>query len=210
MKDNLIQYKIFYLNGNICGGKTTFCDFIEKNEKNVFVVRENVDSGEGNELLSKYSKDPKAFAFDFDKFILKDKLKQIKEIYEKVKKLDECTLVFDRSVRYDINVFSQIRFNNGWINEIQFEELKEIGKEIDLEINNKFKDYKIFKFYIDVDHKLSYERYIKRSRNGEKLSLEYLICTENLHKQTNESDEIILLAVDTIKTQYDQLKKIIN
>jgi len=175
---------IISIEGNIGAGKTTIIDKLQehmKNNKDVLFLREPVDIWEsikdpasGDNILQKFYADSSKYAFPFQVMAYATRLSLIREAIRK--NPDSKAIICERSLDADKNIFAQMLFDYGAMEDIHFQ----IYKHFYHEYSNEFKLDGIV--YIDAVAEKCHERVAKRSRDGESdIGLEYLQKCKHYH-----------------------------
>jgi deoxyadenosine/deoxycytidine kinase len=176
---------MFSIEGNIGSGKSTLlenlqtsldeeCFEIKGVKKRICFVQEPVDiwdsikDKDGNNMLTKYYGDQKKYAFSFQMMAYISRLsllkKAIRENYD--------IIITERSIFTDSNVFAKMLYDNGTIEEVEYNIYKKWFDEFLTELPE------INIIYIKTNPKIAHERIKKRERIGEDIPLDYL---ENCH-----------------------------
>lgn len=184
--DNLKKkYKIISLDGNIGAGKSTLLKIINEyiikyNIKNISIVEEPVNVWESTGILKKFYENKKQNAGFFQLFVLETLVHAIQD------KLDTLNadafsnnthiIITERSLDSTKWVFAQMLYDDG---EIPYEIMKSY-----LYVYNKInKSYlPSATIYLNTSPEICNERIIKRNRDGEIISNEYLIRCDNYYK----------------------------
>lgn len=190
---------IFSIEGNIGSGKSTFCKYLKEHFSkfynkphgtNVLFVDEPVDDwlsikdSEGN-LLEHFYKCPEKYSYCFQMTAYISRLIKLKKAIKNAKSDD--TIIMERSVFSDYNVFARMLYDTGKINEIEFECYK-------MWFDHFLEDFPAFFYiYIKTDFKNCYERVLKRSRAGETpITEKYLETCEKYHEDWLPKETYIL------------------
>ena len=169
--------------GNIGAGKSTLigelADKISgKINTTIVFLQEPVDiwatfkDKEGMTLLEKFYSDQKKYAFSFQMMAYISRLQILKET---VKKHPSSIILCERSIWTDRNVFAQMLYDEGNI------------EEVDFQIYNKWFDCLSEDFsldgviYLKTSPKVCEARIAKRNRKGENIPLEYLERCNEYH-----------------------------
>ena len=176
-------YKMFYIEGNIGAGKSTFITLFQKyleEDKNSHLLLEPVDSwlntkdSSGKHILQHYYEDPKKYGFTFQMNAFISRVHEIEEM----KKLNKKVNFVERSVYTDRNVFTQLNVECGNIDEIQYKVYQRWFKVLSEKFDLKPKGY----IYLKTTPEICEERIKKRDRSGESsIPLEYLKKLDILH-----------------------------
>jgi deoxyadenosine/deoxycytidine kinase len=176
---------IYTIEGNIGSGKSTFVEILKiyyKNNDNMVFLQEPVNiwqsikDDNNKSILEMFYEDQKKYAFSFQMMAYISRVAMLKEC---MKKNPGKTIICERSVLTDKNVFAKMLYDSGNIESVNYQiYLKWFNEFIDeLPINGII--------YVKAEPEVSHERVIKRSRKGETIPLSYL-------KQCNEYHEIWL------------------
>ena len=179
--------KIISVEGNIGSGKTTMIENLQtylKDDKSVAFLREPVDIWEsikdtdGKSILTKFYEDQHKYAFTFQvmafmtrRDLIKKKIQEIMESNQEVK-----VIICERSLEADRNIFAKMLYDDGVIDEINY--------QVYLRIYNEFSsEYKLDGIiYIDTNADICHERMGRRGRDSEEgVPLSYLIKCQEYH-----------------------------
>jgi deoxyadenosine/deoxycytidine kinase len=169
---------IINIEGNIGCGKSTFIDRLKeefKDNAQICILPEPVDEWlkikdvEGN-ILQHYYKDQKAYAFAFQMMAYISRLTILKQAIDWGYKY----IITERCLDTDKHIFCQMLYDDGFINEIEFQ------------IYNKWFDAFITKhkyktIYLRCDPVIAHERVMIRSRMEETIGLDYLQKCHDYH-----------------------------
>lgn len=173
--------KIFYVEGNIGSGKSTFCKWIEDNFYDfVDVVYEPVDEWKktvdknNKNLLDYFYKNPNRWAYSFQMMALTSRVKALeKKSYKPIR----C---IDRSIYCDNFVFAKNCYETGLFTEIEWKLYKDMYNFI----NRYFKYKPTFMIYLQTKPETCIERIKKRARNEENsIPLDYLKLIHKKHEE---------------------------
>ncbi len=181
---------IFSIEGNIGSGKSTFCNYLKDHfskcynkphDTNVLFVDEPVDDwvsikdSDGN-LLEHFYKCPEKYSYCFQMTAYISRLVNLKKAIKNSKSDD--TIIMERSVFSDYNVFAKMLYDSGKINDIEFQSYK-------MWFDHFLEDLPtFFNIYIKTDFKNCHERVLRRSRAGESpITEEYLEMCEKYHEE---------------------------
>jgi len=181
-----IIYKLKYkktiyisIEGNIGSGKTTLLNLLKKKYTNIVFLDEpvnkwiNINDSNNNNILDNFYKDQKRWSYTFQNFAF---ITRITELIINKNKLINKTVISERSIDTDKNVFAELLFDNNHLSELEYniynywfnilsKEVKKVDKII----------------YVNTKPKLCSERIKIRNRIEEQnIKLEYL---EQLHKK---------------------------
>lgn len=170
--------KLISIEGNIGSGKSTLVEALRekfKDQYNICFLQEPVDiwdtikDKEGNTILSKFYSDPKKYSFAFQMMAYISRLSLLKNAMKK----NYDIIIIERSMFTDKMVFAKMLYDNGNIEEVEYQ------------IYNKWFDNfieelpEIHIIYVKTTPAIALDRVKKRARNGEIIPTEYL---ENCHK----------------------------
>jgi deoxyadenosine/deoxycytidine kinase len=173
---------IISIQGNISSGKTTFISHLKeyyKNNPDVLFVDEPVSTWltitdtAGENILSKFYKDKKRYAFSFQMVAYITRLTLLKKAIASGYKF----IITERDLLCDKEVFAKMLFDSGDIEDIEYTIYKQWFDEF-----NILTDLHV---YIRASPDTSYTRLFKRARPEEvgKISLEYLQECAKYHDQ---------------------------
>jgi deoxyadenosine/deoxycytidine kinase len=172
---------IFSIDGNIGSGKSTAVALLKgKLGDNVIFVDEPVDiwnsiqNKEGETILKKFYERPHVWAFSFQMMAYISRLSVLKAY---IKDFPTAILITERSTFTDYNVFAKMLYDNGDINEIEYQIYIKWFHEFIADI--PIKGF----IYITTEPKKCLERIHKRNRKGEVISLHYLEECHKYHKK---------------------------
>ena len=174
--------KIFVLEGNISAGKTTLLEHIETlKNPNIFVLKEPVDvwtsvrDSDGENILEKFYKDAKTYAFPFQILAFHTRLQTLKKVIEENPNVD--VILCERSLHADGHIFAKMLYDDGMIDEISYK----IYQKMYLDGIAQFPLAGVI--YLDVEPEICAERIIKRGRSGEEnIPIEYLQRCHKYHR----------------------------
>lgn len=203
---------IFSIDGNIGSGKSTLLNelksYIETYDgetiiydngisqysycinKNDFVylpepveIWETLKDKDGNTILSKFYGNMKRYSFSFQMMAYISRLSALKET---IRKNPNKIIITERSVETDKNVFAKMLYDS--------ENIEEIEYQIYLKWFDEFiKSVPVTGYiYVRTSPEKSQERILKRNRDGEVVSLDYLKNCHNYHEQWMENNKVVL------------------
>lgn len=175
--------KIISVEGGIGAGKTTIIEQLEnlyKDDETVQFLREpvsiweSIQDSSGENILQKFYKDTKKFAFTFQVMAFVTRLSMIRKI---IRENPDCRVIIcERSLEADRHIFAKMLFDDGNIDEIHY--------KIYLKFYDEYKnDFKLNGIvYINADAEICSERIKKRARGGEEsVPIEYLRNCQRYH-----------------------------
>jgi|688.fasta_scaffold820231_1 deoxyadenosine/deoxycytidine kinase len=204
--------QIFSIEGNIGTGKSTFLDELKKHYKDnarICFLEEPVNvwtsimDEHGVNIIEKYYQNQKRYAFSFQMMAYISRLSSLKRVLEQDK---YDVIIMERSLYTDCNVFAKMLYNEKKIEEIEYAIYKKWYYEF-------IKEFPPITFvYLRAKPTLSFERVLKRNRQGETIPLEYLENCHNYHddwllNNINNSIIIILDANIDITNKPDTIKE---
>jgi len=176
---------MFYIEGNIGAGKSTFITLFQKfleNDEDSHLLLEPVDSwlntkdSSGKHILQHYYEDQEKYGFTFQMNAFISRVYEIEEM----KKLDKKFNFVERSVYTDRNVFTQLNVDNGNIDEIQHKVYEQWFSVFSEKFDLRPQGY----IYLKTTPEICETRIKKRDRSGESsIPLEYLTKLDNLHTE---------------------------
>ena len=206
--------KIFSVEGNIGSGKSTLVQYMKEHEekfkrvlpqasdKEFIFIREPVDSWSdikdksGETILSKFYANPKKYSFSFQIMAYISRLALLRET---VRNNPGKIIVTERCVNTDKNVFAQMLYDDGNIEEVDY--------QIYLRWFDEFiEDFPISGYiYVNTPPELCAERIKIRNREGEVIPLEYLQRCHKYHEEwLNQVNKNIYLLDGKQKITSDQ------
>ena len=173
--------KIYFVEGNIGTGKSTFLSMIEKTYGDKYqVIYEPVDvwtnfkDSSGKNILQYFYEDPKRFAYTFQNTAFVSRVEKLQEI-----DTSKDAIFIERSIWSDKNIFAKNCFESGMMSEIEYMLYEKWFSW--LEKNLSIGDYEFI--YLRCAPETSFERMKKRSRSEETgVSLEYITQIHNQHE----------------------------
>lgn len=174
---------IICIEGNIASGKsTTVCElkkYYKNNRRVKFLLEplsiwEGIRDKKGNNMISKFYGDIPKYAFSFQMMAYISRLNILREA---LKDDDVEIIITERSLFTDKNVFAQMLFDDGMMEDVEYEIYM---KWFDTFISDLPTAHI---YYIRTDPSVALDRLKKRNREGENVSLEYL---KRVHKYHDE------------------------
>lgn len=179
----------YFIEGNIGTGKSTFINELEK--VGVHIVQEPVDewvrmkNGDGKNLLEEFYGDQKRYAYTFQSIAFRTRVKNLVERCSP----NEVTLV-ERSVFTDKNVFAKTCYENGKMNDIEWDDYCKWFDWLTDTFDVRPQGY----IYLRCSPEISHDRIQKRNRSGETdITLAYLQCLHDKHDEWLLKEPNILL-----------------
>jgi deoxyadenosine/deoxycytidine kinase len=187
--------RIICVEGNIGSGKSTLVEKLKhkySDREDVCFLQEPVDQWlqikdkDGINILEKYYKDQHKYAFPFQMMAYISRLSILKKAIENPK---YKYIITERCLFTDKNVFCQMLYDDGFIDDIGFQIY-----------NNWFDEFNYFEsvtytyIYIRTEPTVSKYRVDKRSRSEETIPLTYLEKCHSYHESwLNTKGSIIIL-----------------
>lgn len=179
----MFQPIILSIEGNIGAGKSTIIeklkDFMGDTHGIVFLkepldIWEGIkDSKTGENILQKFYGNPEKYSFSFQVMAYASRLSMIREAIEKH---GPAVIICERSLDADKNIFAQMLFDEGTIDDVNFQ----IYNMFYREFSEKYPLDGVI--YIDADAEICHKRVATRSREGEsEISLDYLQKCKQYH-----------------------------
>lgn len=175
--------KIYSIEGNIGSGKSTFIKILKEflhNDPNYFFLEEPVSIWEtikdksGDTILSKFYADQKKYSFAFQMMAYISRISMLKKAIEEN---EGKIIICERSVLTDKNVFAQMLYDSGNIEDVEIQIYK-------MWFNEFIKDTPIAGIiYIKASPDTAYKRVQIRKREGENIPLEYLEKCHSYHEK---------------------------
>jgi len=179
--------RIISIDGNIGSGKSTFVQHLKdyysvKNNcsgQKICFLQEPVDmwntitNKEGKTMIECYYADPDKYAFPFQMMAYISRLATLKKEFKK----DYDFIFTERCIFTDANVFCKMLYDDGKINEIEYQIYNTWFDEF-------VEDFPTIEYvYIKTDPQIAFDRIVKRGRIGENIPLEYLSTCHEYHEK---------------------------
>ena len=200
---------MFFLEGNVGTGKSTFLQKLK--ELGINVIFEPVDEWtsiknlNGKNLLEEFYNDQKRYAYTFQSIAFRTRVKNIQN--------SDTNSVVERSIFTDRNVFAKTCYENGMMNEIEWNDYTSWFDWLVETFDIKPTGY----IYPRASPKISYDRIQKRNRSGEEtIPFDYLKELHNKHEKwlMGESNVLILDVNDDFENDNgklnDMIEKVMN
>ena len=196
---------MFFLEGNVGTGKSTFLQKLKEN--GIDVIFEPVDiwtsikNDNGKTLLEEFYNDQKRYAYTFQSIAFRTRVQNIEN--------SKVNTVIERSIFTDRNVFAKTCYENGMMNEIEWNDYTSWFDWLSKTFNINPKGY----IYLRASPDISYERIKKRSRSGEEtIPFDYLKELHNKHEKwlTDEPNVLILDVNDDFQDNSGKLNDMIE
>ena len=182
LSDNISNPTIISLEGNIGSGKSTLLEVLRKmhsNDSSICFIDEplsiwnQIKDSSGETILEKYYADQKKYAFSFQMMAYITRLSMLRDALKGKYKF----IFMERSIYTDSSVFAKMLFDDGKIEEIEYNIYSKWVHEF-------IKDFPPLKFiYVRADPDISHKRVIKRARHGETIPKEYLNNCHMYHEK---------------------------
>ena len=192
------MHHIFTIEGNIGSGKSTLVKKLKKilnfidDVKIIFLhepveVWESIIDKKGENIIEKYYKNQKKYAFSFQMMAYISRIHQIKEVLKKNK---DVIIISERSVFTDKQIFAKMLYDDDKIEEVEY--------NIYLKWFNEFtKDIPLSGIiYVKTNPNICKDRVIKRNRKGENIPLTYLENCYKYHENWLNNEKIPVLTLD--------------
>ena len=195
-----MPYKIVPVEGNIAAGKsrllTELQEVADNNGIRIIYVQEPVSewgtirNKDNIDILTLFYNDQNKYAFSFQMLAYISRLVSIKRAVESVNDNENCIIICERSVWTDRNVFAKMLYDEGKIEEINFQ----IYIRWFDEFVNEYPVSAII--YIPTPPILCAERVKLRNRSGEEIPLEYLERCHKYHVDWLNKSTCKILTID--------------
>ena len=193
-----MPYKIVSIEGNISAGKSTLVSQLEAvaapHGIKIVYIQEPVSEwvkirNDQNDILTLFYNDQNKYAFSFQMMAYISRLAAIKRAVKEVG-TDDCIIICERSVWTDRNVFAKMLYDDGKIEEINFQiYLRWFDEFVD--------DYPVTAIiYLPTYPELCAERVKIRNRPGEDISMEYLQLCHDYHVSWLKTTTCKMLTID--------------
>lgn len=205
------QQQIFFVEGNIGSGKSTFLSRIPKFVDDCQVILEplniwqNLTDSEGTNILEHFYKDMNKHAYAFQSFAFLSRTQSLQTI-DRSKKY----IFVERSTYSDKEVFARNCYLSGIMPEIHYNLYNEWFSWMEDILNVKNSSH----IYLRCEPEISFKRQKSRNRDEESgLSLEYM---QQIHERHEEwlmkegSNTVILDASNSFNVNDDDMRKILS
>jgi len=195
---------MFFLEGNIGTGKSTLLKKLE--DEGIQVVYEPVNewskikNKNGKNILEEFYTNQTRYAYTFQSIAFRTHIKNIK--------YSDKNSVVERSIFTHKNVFAKTCYENGLMNELEWNDYISWFEWLSEEFDIKSGGY----IYLQADPKISYERITKRNRDGEgTITFDYI---NELHKKheawlLNEPNVLVLNVDEDFENNSSKLNEMI-
>lgn len=176
--------QIYSIEGNIGSGKSTLIQKLKDKyndpNSNIIFMEEpvsqwvNIKDKNGENMIEKFYRDQDKYAFSFQMMAYISRLSMLKEC---IRQNPNSVIICERSLYTDKNVFAKMLFDEGKIEDVNYQIYSKWFDEFVEDIPNNGL------IYVRADPDVSHRRVQKRARKGETIPLSYL---ENCHKYHEE------------------------
>lgn len=195
--------KIYSIEGNIGSGKSTLVNILKKHYENssnvVFMdepvsIWESIQDKEGKNIIEKFYGDTQKYAFSFQMMAYISRISMLKKM---ISSNQGKTIICERSVYTDKNVFAKMLYDCGDIEEVNYQIYLKWFDEFIEELNVSGL------IYVRADPEISCDRVIIRNRKGENIPLDYLKSCHQYHENwiLNETNKTLILDANSNKTE---------
>ena len=167
---------MYFLEGNVGTGKSTFLKELENEGLGVIYEPvkqwENMKNSSGKNLIEEFYGNQSRYAYTFQSIAFRTRVKNI----------ENCSpdTIIERSIFTDKNVFAKTCYENGMMNDIEWNDYSEWFNWLSDRFNVKPSGF----IYLQASPEVSYERIKKRSRSGEEtIPFDYLERLHNKHEK---------------------------
>lgn len=203
---------IYSIEGNIGSRKSTLIKIMKeiyKDNEYFYFLEEPVSEWgkikdrKGETILSKFYANQQKYAFSFQMMAYISRISALKKA---VKDHPEKIIMCERSVFTDRNVFAQMLYDSGNIEDVELEIYQKWFNEFIEEIPVSGV------IYVKASPEVSYNRVIKRNRDGETIPLDYLQKCHEYHENwlDKTKDKLVLNANDHKEMSEDHYKDWLN
>lgn len=200
---------MYFIEGNVGTGKSTFLRKLK--ELGINVIFEPVDewtsikNSNGRNLLEEFYNDQKRYAYTFQSIAFRTRVKNIQN--------SDTNSVVERSIFTDRNVFAKTCYENGMMNEIEWNDYTSWFDWLVETFDINPKGY----IYLRTSPDISYDRIKKRNRSGEEtIPFDYLKELHTKHEKwlMNEPNVLVLDVNDDFEENSgklnDMIEKVMN
>jgi len=183
---------IISLDGNIGAGKTTLLEAIRLAMSEVEVVTEPVGewttlAADGKSLLAHFYEDKTRWAYTFQTCALLSRVRALRAAMASTDKI----IITERSVLTDRFVFARMLRESGALNDMEWALYTSLWAtlSVGMQIGGII--------YLTTNVETSAERIVKRGREGETMSLDYLTALDAAHQRYVAGAGVPVLRLDT-------------
>jgi len=179
------------IEGNIGTGKTTIIEFLKKHyasDPSVTFIEEplekwlNLKDTDGQNILGKFYETPERWSYSFQMHAF---ITRAKDIIAKDSLSN--TIIIERSIMTDRNVFTSLLKDSGKISELEWQLYEEWFNWLTDHFKSITPDSYI---YLKADPQISYQRMVNRTRDEENnVSFEYIKSVSDKHNTWLEDTE---------------------
>ena len=194
-----MSFTILSIDGNIASGKTTFFENWQKQlqgkllkgKRVVFAPEpvhdwEKIKDSNGVTIVEKFYRDQTKFAFSFQMMAYISRLSILRSIIRDAGD-EPIIIITERSLYTDKHIFAKMLFDQGKIEEVDYQIYLKWFDEFAL-------DFPVHHgVYIQADPETCLRRVMKRSRAGENIPLDYLAMCHRYHEDYILNDKTIIL-----------------
>lgn len=194
---------IYSIEGVIGSGKSTLVKMLKehfKDDSKYYFLEEPVSIWEtikdssGNTILSKFYADQAKYSFAFQMMAYISRISMLKRA---IKENPGKVIISERSVFSDRNVFAQMLYDIGNIEDVEMQIYQKWFDEfiIDIPISGLI--------YVKAFPETSHSRVLKRAREGEDIPLAYLQTCHDYHEKwlLSEKFPLLLINADPVKEE---------
>ena len=199
--------KIISIEGNIGSGKSTLVAILQQKYKNIHFLQEpvsiwtNLKNTNGIDILTLFYSDKERWGYTFQNMAFITRFIQLENLLQHKK---HNTIVSERSIHTDSNVFRKMLYHNGLIDTLE-NDLYELWF-------NHFKTDNHYFIYLNTSVDNCYNRIRNRNRKGEeKIEKTYLTALDTYHNDWLKNHENVLTLDGNGDFHHDEavLKKLI-
>lgn len=187
--------RLLSIEGNIGGGKTTLIRKLQekyRDSEHILFLPEPVafwqtfcDSLSGKNILELFYENPKKYAFSFQMLAFQSRYELLRTTIDNIQKegLVIDTIVMERSLDADYHIFAKTMFENGTLEETEWEIYRFVTRE-------RLAEFGVSGIiWLDVPASECYHRVQERARTGEEgVTLDYLRSCEEAHREWLSAD----------------------
>lgn len=191
---------MYFVEGNVGTGKSTFLKMLEKLELPIILEPVNewtqLKNSSGKNLLEEFYGDQKRYAYTFQSIAFRTRIKNLMGC--------SSNTIVERSIFTDRNVFAKTCYESGKMNDIEWTDYNNWFDWLSETFNVKPKGY----IYLRATPEVSYERIKKRCRSGEEtIPFEYLRELHNKHEQWLMDEPNVLVLDVNLDFENDSVKQ---
>ena len=208
----MMRPRIVTIEGNIGAGKTTLVNLLKekyKNDDRIVFLEEPVDTWEkitqdGKNILELFYENQQKYSFPFQILAYTTRLQLLKnEIKRAMENSNIKTIVMERSLEADRNIFAKMLYDNGMIEPSMFQIYTKMS-------DDGLREYSADAIiWLDTDPEACFARIKTRNREGEEsISKKYLDRLDIYHQEWLSADTGFVFRTSTNESEHLEWDKL--